>query len=55
MAISAYKIKRHSGAQAATTLAIGFAGQLKNWWDNFLDTEMRVKILKHAYKRIDEK
>lgn len=55
MAISAYKTKRHSRAQAATALAIGFVGQLKNWWDNFLNAETRVKILNHTYKRVDDK
>jgi len=28
---------------------------LKNWWDNFLDPETRVKILNHTYKSIDYK
>jgi len=51
MVVSAYKTKRHLGAQAATALVIGFAGQLRNWWDNFLDAETRVKILNHTYKR----
>ena len=51
MAVFAYKAKRYSGAQATIALAIGFAGQMKNWGDNFLDAETREKILNHHYTK----
>lgn len=55
MALFAYKARKLTNSQAATTLVVGFAGQLKSWWDNFLDNDARTKILNHTYKRQNER
>jgi len=47
MTFQAYKTQGVSNAHAAVALVVGFAGQLKSWWDNILTQEMRNEILSH--------
>ena len=54
MALSAYKAKKFTNSQAATASVIGFSGQLKSWWDNFLNNDARAKILNHTYKKLND-
>jgi len=54
MALSAYKARKLTNAQAATALVVGFLGQLKSWWNNFLTDEERTKILNHKYKKLND-
>jgi len=54
MAVSTSKAKKFTDSQADTALVIGFAGQLKYWWDNFLDNDTQTKILNHTYKKTNE-
>ena len=53
MALSAYNAKKITNSQATTALVVGFSGQLKSWWDNFLDANARTKILNHTYKKLN--
>jgi len=55
MALSAYKAHKLTNSQAATALVVGFSGQLKSWWDNFLTDEERMKIPNHKYKRLNDR
>lgn len=51
MVATAYKTKPNITDQAiALTLVAGLTGQLKGWWDNYLDEVDRNNIL-FAYKR----
>jgi len=54
IAILAYKAKRLSNKQGATALAIGFQGQLKNWWDNFLSPDEREQILSYRITKTND-
>ena len=54
MALPAYKAKKFTNSQAATALVIGFSGQLKSWWGNFLDYDTRTQILNHTYKKLND-
>ncbi|XP_022933349.1 uncharacterized protein LOC111440658 [Cucurbita moschata] len=48
MAAGAYKLQRHkSDHQIAQVLVTGFTGQLKDWWDKYLDETTRQQILNH--------
>ena len=51
MAYQSYKVQSISNAVATVTLVVGFAGQLKSWWDNILTQEQRDAILSHKYSR----
>ena len=55
MALSAYNAKKITNSQAAIALVVGFSGQLKSWWDNFLDNDDRTKILNHTYKKMNDR
>ena len=44
---------RLSNRVVTQTLVVGFTGQLKGWWDNYLTFEDRNGILK-AYRIIEE-
>ena len=55
MVVSTYKAERLTSAQAATALVIGFASELKYWWDNFLDNDARAKILNHSCKKTNDR
>ena len=48
------KQKKFTNSQAATDLAIGFSGQPKSYWDNFLDNDARTKIVNHTYKKLND-
>jgi len=50
LAIAAYKSKSLTDKLGATALVLGFQGQLKNWWDNFLSLDEREQI--RSYKII---
>jgi len=47
MAIQAYKSKGFGDKNCAMALVVGFQGQLKNWWDNFLSSEEHEQLLSH--------
>ena len=50
----AYKLNNRLSNRVVTqTLVVGFTGQLKGWWDNYLTFEDRNGILK-AYRIIEE-
>jgi len=49
MVVSTHKANHFKGAQAVTAIVVRFTGQLKNWWDNFLDPDARSQILNHTY------
>jgi len=51
MAYQSYKVQSISNAVAAVALVVGFAGQLKSWWDNILTQEQRDAILSHKCTR----
>ena len=36
-------------------LVVGFSGQLKSSWDNFLDNDARTKILNHTYIKLNDR
>jgi len=55
MALSAYKGHELTNSQAATALVVGFLGQLKSWWDNFLTDEQQRKLLNHKYKQTNDR
>ena len=55
MALLAYKAHKLTNSQAATALVVGFSGQLKSWWDNFLTDDERTKILNHKYKKTNDR
>ncbi|KAH0633381.1 hypothetical protein KY284_036167 [Solanum tuberosum] len=40
-----YKANKNSDKTIAAMITTGFTGQLKAWWDNYLNTEQRDKIL----------
>jgi len=54
MVISAYKSKRLIDHLGTTALVIGFRGQLKNWWENFLSPKDRNRILTHTIHATDD-
>ena len=45
MAASAYKVKGNSDHNTAVLITAGFSGQLKGWWDNYINPEERTSIL----------
>jgi len=49
MVANVYKGVHRSDHQVASSLIIGFTGQLKGWWDNTLTEEQRL-FLRTAYK-----
>ncbi|KAK9713130.1 hypothetical protein RND81_06G005100 [Saponaria officinalis] len=55
MAKTAYKIREWREQVAFNMLISGFTGQLKNWWDNSLSLEDRLKILiyKTTFRQAD--
>jgi len=55
IALSAYKAHKLINSQAATALVVGFSGQLKSWWDNFLTNDERSGILNHKYKKTNDR
>ena len=55
MPATAYKASDMTGSHIATTLACGFTGQLKSWWDYFLTMQQKLDILNHSYKIGHEK
>ena len=51
---AAFKVNEYINRDAATIIVLGFPGQLKNWWDNYLTFEERLAILNHTTEEIDE-
>ena len=48
MTAGTYKLQGHkSDHQIAQVLVTGFTGQLKDWWDKYLDEATRKQILSH--------
>ena len=54
MACAAYKAKKFKGREAATAIIIGFTGQWKSWWDNFVSEDKRSQIINHTYTKQKE-
>jgi len=55
MANQAYKAKGLTDKQGAIGLVVGFQGQLKNWWDNFLSPDGREQILSHTITKVNDR
>ena len=47
-AAAAFNVIEYTNKDTATTIILGFFGQLQNWWDNHLTYEDRVAILNHT-------
>ncbi|KAG5582689.1 hypothetical protein H5410_053316, partial [Solanum commersonii] len=43
--ITIYKINKNSDKTIVDMITAGFTGQLKGWWDNYLNQEQRDKVL----------
>jgi len=54
MAAQAYKSKGFFNKHHAIALVIGFQGQLKRWWDNFLSPKDQEKIIEHKVVTIND-
>ena len=54
IAAAAYEVNGYLNKNVATTIALGFSGQLKNWCDNYLTFDERLAILNHITEELDE-
>ena len=48
-----YKNHEKSNHQIAHLIVIGFTGQLKGWWDHYLNSDDKNKILTVVKREID--
>ena len=54
VATAAFKVNGYSNKNIATIIVLGFSGQLKNWWENYLTFDQRLAILKNTTNELDE-
>ena len=55
LAATAFKDNGYSNKNIAIIIVLGFSGQLKNWWDNYVTYDQRLAILNHATNELDER
>ena len=55
VAATAFKVSGYSNKNVTTIIAVGFSGQLKNLWNNYLTYDERLVILNHTTNEYDER
>jgi len=55
VAAAAFKVNGYSNKNVATIVVLGFSGQLKNWWDNYLTFDERSSILNRTTNELGER